>query len=621
MASPRNAFGVPAQGGAANGPARPVPRPPLDGARRIGWWLFVACIAVLPLLPVPPFWITQLNYIGLFSLVALGLVLLTGVGGLTSFGQAAFAGIGAYTSAWLAVAHGVSPWLGLLAGLALTAALALLLGWLTLRMSGHYLPLATIAWSLALYYTMGNLDALGRYDGLLGVPPITVGDFSFQDERRIYWLIWLAALGSAVAVVHLLDSRPGRVMRALNLNRGGGSVMPEAMGASTFRYKVVMFVIAALLASVSGWLFAHMQRSVNPSPFGIKFGIEYLFMAVLGGVGSVWGAFTGAALVKLGEDQLQVLLPKLIGTAGSYEIIVFGIVLVMVLKFAPEGLWPMVERWLPRRRHAGALGDAAPLPARDKPQRGELLLEVRAVRKAFGGLIAVNDISFTIRAGDIVGLIGPNGAGKSTTFNLVSGVLPLTRGEVLLRGEPVHGLPSREVARRGMSRTFQHVKLVPDMTVLENVALGTFLRTRTGSLAAMLRLDRGEERRALHEAERQLARIGLQDQAHELAGNLALGPQRLVEIARALASDPALLLLDEPAAGLRHKEKEALAAVLRQLKAEGLSLLLVEHDMDFVMNLTDRIVVMEFGTLLIEGTPAEVQASPAVRAAYLGTEH
>ena len=621
MASPRNAFGVPAQGGAANGPARPVPRPPLDGARRIGWWLFVACIAVLPLLPVPAFWITQLNYIGLFSLVALGLVLLTGVGGLTSFGQAAFAGIGAYTSAWLAVAHGVSPWLGLLAGLALTAALALLLGWLTLRMSGHYLPLATIAWSLALYYTMGNLDALGKYDGLLGVPPITVGDFSFQDERRIYWLIWLAALGSAVAVVHLLDSRPGRVMRALNLNRGGGSVMPEAMGASTFRYKVVMFVIAALLASVSGWLFAHMQRSVNPSPFGIKFGIEYLFMAVLGGVGSVWGAFTGAALVKLGEDQLQVLLPKLIGTAGSYEIIVFGIVLVMVLKFAPEGLWPMVERWLPRRRHAGALGDAAPLPARDKPQRGELLLEVRAVRKAFGGLIAVNDISFTIRAGDIVGLIGPNGAGKSTTFNLVSGVLPLTRGEVLLRGEPVHGLPSREVARRGMSRTFQHVKLVPDMTVLENVALGTFLRTRTGSLAAMLRLDRGEERRALHEAERQLARIGLQDQAHELAGNLALGPQRLVEIARALASDPALLLLDEPAAGLRHKEKEALAAVLRQLKAEGLSLLLVEHDMDFVMNLTDRIVVMEFGTLLIEGTPAEVQASPAVRAAYLGTEH
>jgi branched-chain amino acid transport system permease protein len=589
--------------------------------RAIGLIAVAAGVAVLPLLPVPPFWITQLNYIGLFSLVALGLVLLTGVGGLTSFGQAAFAGIGAYSSAYLSTAWGLSPWVGLAAGLLLTAGVALLLGWLTLRMSGHYLPLATIAWSLSLYYTMGNLDALGKYDGLLGVPPISVGDFSFQQEGRIYWLIWAAALGGAVAVTHLLDSRPGRVMRALNLNRGGGTTMPEAMGASTFRYKVVMFVIAALLASVSGWLFAHMQRSVNPSPFGIKFGIEYLFMAVLGGVGSVWGAFTGAALVKLTEDQLQVLLPKLIGTAGSYEIIVFGIALVMVLKFAPEGVWPMINRWLPRRRSAAGLGDAAPLPARSKPQRGELLLDVKAVRKAFGGLVAVNDISFAIRAGDIVGLIGPNGAGKSTTFNLISGVLPLTSGEVLLRGQPVHGLPSREVARRGMSRTFQHVKLVPDMTVLENVAMGTYLRTHAGSAAAMLRLDRAEERRALHEAQVQLQRVGLGEQMHELAGNLALGPQRLVEIARALASDPALLLLDEPAAGLRHKEKQALAAVLRQLKGEGLSLLLVEHDMDFVMNLTDRIVVMEFGTKLIEGTPAEVQRSPEVRAAYLGTDH
>jgi branched-chain amino acid transport system permease protein len=589
--------------------------------RAIGFAAFAAAVLALPLLPVPNFWITQLNYIGLFSLVTLGLVLLTGVGGLTSFGQAAFAGIGAYASAYLCTKHGLSPWVGLCAGLAATAAVSLLLGLLTLRMSGHYLPLATIAWCLALYFTMGNLEALGKYDGLLGVPPIDIFGFSFQEERRIYVLIWLAALAAAIAVVNLLDSRPGRIMRALNVNRGGGITMPEAMGASTFRYKVAMFVIAALLASVSGWLFAHMQRSVNPSPFGIKFGIEYLFMVVLGGVGSVWGAFTGAALVKLTEDQLQVLLPKLIGTAGSYEIIVFGVVLVLVLKFAPDGVWPMLERWLPKRRRSTVLGDAAPLPARSKPQRGETLLEAKAVRKAFGGLVAVNDISFTIKAGDIVGLIGPNGAGKSTTFNLISGVLPMTSGEVWLRGQRIDGLPSREVARRGLSRTFQHVKLVPDMTVLENVALGTYLRTSSGSAAAMLRLDRAQEMQALHEAELQLKRIGLADQKDELAGNLALGPQRLVEIARALASDPALLLLDEPAAGLRHKEKQALANVLKQLKAEGLSLLLVEHDMDFVMNLTDRIVVMEFGTRLIEGTPAEVQASPQVRAAYLGTEH
>jgi branched-chain amino acid transport system permease protein len=577
-------------------------------------------IFVLPFAPVPDFWITQLNYIGLFSLVVLGLVLLTGVGGLTSFGQAAFAGVGAYATAYLSTTLALSPWLGLLAGLAITLVLALAIGAMTLRMSGHYLPLATICWCLALYYLVGNLDALGKYDGLLGLPALTLGDFSFQSERRIYLLIWLAALLAAVAVTKLLDSRPGRIMRALNTNRGGGATMPEAMGASTFRYKLIMFVIAALLASVSGWLYAHMQRSVNPSPFGIKFGIEYLFMAVVGGIGTVGGAFVGAALVKFAEDQLKVVLPLVFGGSGNYEIIVFGIVLVLVLRFAPDGLWPLMSRWLPARGARAVDDGAPPLSARSHPPRGAPLLDVRAIRKQFGGLVAVNDISFKVATGDIVGLIGPNGAGKSTTFNLVSGVLPLTSGEVELLGQRVDGRESRDIARAGLSRTFQHVKLVPDMTVLENVALGTYLRTKSGTLSAMLGLNAAEEAQARAEAMRQLRRIGLETQAHELAGNLALGPQRLVEIARALASDPSLLLLDEPAAGLRHKEKEALAEVLRQLKAEGLSLLLVEHDMDFVMKLTDRIVVMEFGRWLMEGTPAEVQASPAVRAAYLGAD-
>ena len=577
-------------------------------------------LLALPLLPVPDFWITQLNYIGLFSLVALGLVLLTGVGGLTSFGQAAFAGVGAYTTAYLSTVMAQSPWLGLVAGIAITLVLALVIGALTLRMSGHYLPLATICWCLALYYLVGNLEALGKYDGLLGLPALQIGDFSFQSERRIYGLIWVAALLAAVAVTRLLDSRPGRIMRALNVNRGGGATMPEAMGASTFRYKLTMFVVAALLASLSGWLYAHMQRSVNPSPFGIKFGIEYLFMAVLGGIGTVGGAFTGAALVKLAEDQLKVWLPLVFGGSGNYEIIVFGVVLVLVLRFAPDGLWPLIARWLPARAMRPVDETVPKLPSRSHPAPGSPLLNVRGIRKQFGGLTAVNDISFSIRAGDIVGLIGPNGAGKSTTFNLVSGVLPLTAGEVELLGQRVDGRGSREIARAGLSRTFQHVKLVPDMTVLDNVALGTYLRTRTGTLRAMLGLNGAEEAQARAEALRQLRRIGLAGQAHELAGNLALGPQRLVEIARALASDPSLLLLDEPAAGLRHQEKQALAEVLRQLKAEGLSLLLVEHDMDFVMKLTDRIVVMEFGRHLMEGTPAEVQASPAVRAAYLGSE-
>ena len=588
-----------------------------SATRRWAFPAFALIMMALPLLPVPDFWITQSNYIGLYAMVSLGLVLLTGVSGLTSFGQAAFVGIGAYTAAYLATAVGVSPWLSLPVGLVLAVLAALLVGAVTLRMSGHYLPLATIAWGLVLYYTMGNLEALGKYDGLLGIPTIKLWGMDLGTGRGLHPLIWGLALLAAWAVTNLLDSRPGRAIRSLK----SGSMMAEAMGISTFRYKLTVFVLAAVLAAVSGWLFAHFQRTVNPTPFSLAKGIEYLFMAVLGGVGHVWGAFLGSAVVRIVEDQLQVLLPKLIGTSGNFEVIVFGVVLVVVLKYAPDGLWTFVGRWLPQPQRVRDWADAAPLPLRDKPTAGELLLDVQAVRKEFGGLVAVNDVSFQIRAGDIVGLIGPNGAGKSTTFNLVTGLLPLTRGAVRFRGEAVAGLPSRQIARRGMSRTFQHVKMIPEMTVLENVALGGYLRTSATSLHAMLRLDRAEERQLFAEAERQLQRIGMADKAHELAGNLALGPQRLMEIARALCTDPALLLLDEPAAGLRHKEKLALRDVLRQLKAEGLSILLVEHDMEFVMGLTDRIVVMEFGTKLMEGTPAEVQASPAVRAAYLGTEH
>ncbi|MBI5258008.1 MAG: branched-chain amino acid ABC transporter ATP-binding protein/permease [Burkholderiales bacterium] len=585
--------------------------------QRYSFIAFAGLMLVLPLLPVPDFWITQSNYIGLYAIVALGLVLLTGVSGLTSFGQAAFVGIGAYAAAYMATKMDVSPWIALFVGLALAVVAALIVGAVTLRMSGHYLPLATIAWGLALYYTMGNMEWLGKYDGLLGVPTLKLFGWDLGSGRRLHGLIWIIALLAALATTNLLDSRTGRAIRSLK----SGSTMAEAMGISTFRYKLTVFVIAAALAAVSGWLFAHFQRTVNPTPFSLAKGIEYLFMAVLGGVGHVWGAFLGSAVVRIVEDQLQVLLPKLIGTSGNFEVIVFGIVLVVVLKYAPDGLWTFVTRWLPAPRRVRDWAGAERLPRRDKPAAGELMLEVDAVRKEFGGLVAVNDVSFRISSGDIVGLIGPNGAGKSTTFNLITGVLGLTRGQVRFRGQRIDGMASRHIARLGMSRTFQHVKMIPEMTVLENVALGGYLRTGSGVARAMLRLDRAEERRLFAEAEAQLARIGMADKMHELAGNLALGPQRLMEIARALCTDPALLLLDEPAAGLRHKEKQALAAVLRQLKGEGMSILLVEHDMDFVMGLTDRIVVMEFGTRLIEGTPAEVQASPVVRAAYLGTEH
>ncbi|MBX3606778.1 MAG: branched-chain amino acid ABC transporter ATP-binding protein/permease [Piscinibacter sp.] len=573
----------------------------------------VGLLVLSPTVVYPVFLMKILCY----AIFACSLNLIAGYGGMMSFGHAAYFGIGAYTAAFLTLTHGVSPWLTVWIGLVVTFGAALVLGWITLRMSGHFLPLATIAWGLSLFYLLGNIDALGKYDGLLGIPALELFGITLNTGRSFYVLLWVLVVLATVAVTHLLDSRTGRALRAVK----GGTTMAEAMGVNTFRIKVTAFVLAALLASVSGWLFAHFQRTVNPSPFGLNKGIEYLFMAVIGGVGHVWGALAGATVVKVMEEQLQDWLPTLMGTSGNYEVIVFGVLLVLVLQYARDGLWAFVESRFPRPPRPRDWGEAAVLPARARPPRGEVVLEVKDARKEFGGLVAVNDVGFSVRAGEILGLIGPNGAGKSTTFNLVTGVLPVTRGEVRLRGQPIQSLRSREIAARGVARTFQHVKMIPGMTVLENVALGAHLRGRHGVAAAMLRADRAEERRLLREAERQLQRIGMAEHMHELAGNLALGPQRLMEIARALAADPMLLLLDEPAAGLRLKEKQALAEVLRQLRDEGMAILLVEHDMDLVMGLVDRVVVMEFGTKLIEGTPEEVQASPAVRAAYLGTEH
>jgi branched-chain amino acid transport system permease protein len=584
----------------------------MNSPGRILLWIAAAVLVGASGPFLPEFYITLLNYIGLYALVALGLVVLTGVSGITSFGQAAFVGIGAYTTTVMTVTFGQSPWLGLVAGLIVSFALALVLGAITLRLSGHYLPLGTICWSVSLYYIFGNMAELGGQLGVNGIPPIKIFGWALDTGRSMYYLIWICTLGAMLLTDNVLRSRVGRAMRALKYN----GEMAESFGVNGSRMKLLVFVYAAVLAALSGWLYAHLLRFVNPTPFGINMSIEYLFMAVVGGAGYVWGAVLGSAVITILKELLQDILPNILGRSGNFEIIAFGALIIMLLQLNQDKGFGLLFQLFDRKTAGSADGKNLPKPVHVKPAGP--LLTAQTVTRAFGGLVAVNKVTFDVKPASIVAVIGPNGAGKSTLFSLLTRLLDLNEGEVHFEAQRIDRLAPHELVRLGISRSYQHVRLVPDRTVLENVMLGGHSRTSRGALSAAVGLGYEQELQLQGEAEAQLDRLGLLAYKDELAGNLSLGQQRLVEIARALASAPKLLLLDEPAAGLRHHEKEDLAKLLGELRREGMTILLVEHDMRFVMTLANNIVVLNFGKMLAEGGPREVRANPMVLEAYLG---
>jgi branched-chain amino acid transport system permease protein len=469
----------------------------------------VVALALAPLV-LGKFGVSLLNDIGIAALVALGLVLLTGIGGATSFGQAAFVGIAAYASAWLTTAHGASPWLGLVFALGPHRA----------RRARDRRADAAPRRPLpaAQHDRLGPLDRPAVRQRRRVRPPHRALERAVAGDRR------LLARRAARDLLPDLDRGRARLrVQPQPAPLAAGARDPEparravllaSVGADAFRVRLALFVLAALLAGLAGWLYAHMNRFVSPSPFDVRASIEYLLMAVGGGLGQLSGALAGAAVVLLLKNVLQDVLPLVTQRAGQLQAVAFAVIFILLLQHARGGLMGFVRRWTrgrfaPPEVDAASLAGAAPLPRRTLPPAGERVLAVEGAVKRFGGLVAVDDVSFDVRAGEIVGLIGPNGAGKSTLFNLLTRTVPMSAGRIEFLGRDVSKLSQRSVARLGMARTFQHVKLRPQMSLLDNVALGAHGRTSAGLLAAGFGLDRAEERRILAEAMRQLERVGL----------------------------------------------------------------------------------------------------------------
>ncbi len=557
------------------------------------------------------------TYAAIFAVAAIGLSLLLGNVAQISIGQAGFFGIGGYTLAYLTAVvtwpSNVPGWLpfvaGTLLGVALAAAFGLLLGLIALRFRGHYLAMATLAFGLIVVGIVRASKPLGGSVGISNVPFAHLGSLTISGGAA-FWYAWAMVGLTALLTRNLLRGRTGRAFEAIR----NDELAAEAAGIPTRRYKILAFAYAGALAGFAGTFFVAYLGLVEPNAVGVSLSIDLLLMVVLGGAGGISGATIGASIVGITNLYGHDL--------ENWRPVIYGIAVIVIVVAFPRGIAGLFSAGAaPKSKPHETDGAPEIMPPVAAPPARAQWLAVEHATKRFGGLVAVDDVSFSLESGTLTSLIGPNGAGKTTLFNAITGIGRVDEGRIVVAGEDVTRRRPHRVAALGLGRTFQNARLFAEMTVLENAVAGAYLCERAGFFADLVGLpvSRSDRHAARERARRVLGRLGLEPLARRLARDLSFGERRRVELARALAANPGLLLLDEPAAGLNAAERVRLREDLRALRADGITLLLIEHDMRLVMEISDRIMVLKFGKLIADGTPARVRNDPAVISAYLGT--
>ena len=585
---------------------------------------FLIVLALIPfMLPggrLGSYYLTLLILSVSSAIAALGLTVLLGYSGQVSLAQAAFFGIGAYAFAILAAKHDVPYGVAVVASLVITTLSGFVLGVISLRLASHYLALVTIGFQIIIELILNNASVLtGGADGISNIPRPALPGIDFTRDHNFYWLS-VACLGAAAYLVYRLrHSRIGGALLALREDE----IAAASQGIRLYWTKILAFTASATLGGLGGILYASGSMYISPNVFDFNQSVSFFAMTLVGGQESIVGTTLGAGLITF--------LPEVLRFLHAYYIAVYGLLVVIVILFMPQGLYGLLLRGLEfgwrAIRGGKPEGTAAPVEAKAAHQlkrpiaTSEILLEVFGLAKHFGGIKAVNGVDFTICRGDVAVLIGPNGSGKTTALNVLSGVYTATAGRILYKGEEITNRRPSDINRLGITRTFQNIRLFPELTALENVVIGCYPKGSVGLLGTLLARPRGfaEERAAREKARETLRLLGF-SRFDVKAKNLPYGQQRVVEIARAIVSDPELLLLDEPAAGMNREETASLSELIYRIHDLGLTILLIEHDMSFVASVATRAYVMDFGQKISEGSVSEVLADPDVIKAYLGDD-